>query len=297
MTARWAALTAYSTGAIILPTVDNGRCFYASVGGTSGASEPTWPGRYPGVVDASVTWVPYTIVTPQTIRDINGWDSTTAGLAAGPYSDTIIGNHILDSIDELEHATVRYFINRPGFSWQTTSNGAPMLYLAGIRTASSVTWQGAAQTAGTLGAGNGYSLLPDVQQTGIYTGIQFRPLRTPDTNGPWWLSLGGAQTNWFDTGADNPFDPRNYGGGYVYTSTAQDTVIVGDWGYAPGSEPNAFVGALEVLASWHQERRLSILSDSVITPQGGVLSFSQMPPEVRTFVAAWGAGKQAVSVG
>ena len=296
--ARWTPNTIYSPGVVILPTIDNGRCFYTSLGGTSGPTEPPWPGRFPGVTDFTVTWTPYTIVTPQQIRDINTWDTTTAQQAAGPYSDTIIGNHILDSISELEQATARYFINRPGFSWQGTSNGAPLLYLAGVRTVSSVNWQGAVQTAASLGVGNGYALLPDVQQTGIYTGIQFRPLRTPDTNGPWYWSLGGPNgTDWFSTGADNPFDPRNYGGGYVYTSVAQDTVITGDWGYAPGSEPNAFVGALEVLASWHQERRLSILSDSVITPQGGVLSFSQMPPEVRTFVANWGSGKTAVSVG
>src|ERR1700690_3710870 len=148
MTARWAGTTAYTAGTIILPTVDNGRCFYCSVGGTSGGSEPTWPGRYPGVVDGTVTWVPYTIGTPQGIRDINTWDTTTASAASGPYSDTIIGNHLLDSIGELEQATARYFVNRPGFSWQTTSNGAPQLYLAGIRTAASVIWQGAVQTAG-----------------------------------------------------------------------------------------------------------------------------------------------------
>jgi hypothetical protein len=290
----------YTAGTVILPTVDNGRCFYCSVGGTSGGSEPTWPGRFPGVLDGStLTWVPYTVITPQTIRDIMEWDTTTASAAAGPYSDTIIGNHLLDSIGELEKTTRRFFVNRPGFTWQVTSNGAPMLPLPGIRSASSVTWQGAVQVAGTAGGGgSGYALLPDIQQTGVYTSIQFRPLRTPDTNGPWWLSLGGANgTDWFSTGADNPYDPRNYGGGYVYTSTALDTVIVGDWGYAPGSEPNPFVHALEVLASFAQMRRLSLLADSVITPQGGVLSYSQLPPEIRQFCTDWSAGQQVVSVG
>ena len=294
MTARWAGTTAYTAGNLILPTVDNGRCFYCSVGGTTGSTEPAWPGRYPGVADGSVTWVPYTIVTPQTIRDLNGWDSTTSR-----YSDTVIGNHLLDSIGELEMATQRYFVNKPGFSWSITSNGSPILYLGGIRTVSSATWQGSAQTAGVNGGGgSGYMLLPDARQTGVYLNIQFRPLRTPDTNGPWYWSLGGPNgTDWFSTGADNPYDPRNYGGGYVYTSTANDTVIVGDWGYAPGSEPNPFVQALQVLASWHQERTLSLLADSVITPQGGVLTFSQMPPETRNFVFNWGSGRQAVSVG
>lgn len=294
---RWTANTLFAAGAIILPTVDNGRCFYTSLGGISGFTEPTWPARYPGVADGTVTWVPYTIVTPQAIRDINGWDINASGVGNGVYSDTIIGNHILDAIGDIEKATRRYFVNKPGFSYQLTSNGSPIVYVGGLRSASSITWQGAVQTAGVPGVGSGYQLLPDDQQTGVYLNIQFRPLRTPDTNGPWFWSLGGATTNWFDTGADNPFDPRNYGGGYVYTSTAIDTIVVGDFGYAPGSEPNPFVHALEVYASWQQERPKSLLSDSVITPQGGVLSYSTLPAEVRNFISDWAAGRQAVSVG
>jgi hypothetical protein len=300
MTARWAGTTSYTAGNIILPTVDNGRCFYCSVSGTSGSTEPAWPGRYPGVADGSATWVPYTIVTPQTLRDLNVWDTTTAQAAAGPNSDTILGNHLLDAIGELEKGTRRFFVNHPGVSWQLTSYGRPILPLPGFRTVASVIWQGSVQTAGLAGTGggSGYILLPDVQQTGVNIGISFRPLRTPDTNGPWWLSLGGANgTDWFSTGADNPFDPRNYGGGYVYTSVESDTVIVGDGGYAPGSEPNPFVHALEVYASWQKERPLSLLADSAITPQGGILTYSQMPAEVRSFMADWNAGQTVVSVG
>jgi len=54
---------------------------------------------------------------------------------------------------------------------------------------------------------------------------------------------------------------------------------------------------LEVLASWHQERTLSLLADSVITPQGGVLTFASMPPEVRQFISDWSVGRAVVSVG
>ncbi len=291
MTARWQATHAYALGTIILPTVDNGRCFYASAGGTSGSAEPAWPGRYPGVVDGSVTWTPYTIVQPQTIRDIQGWDDTTSR-----YSDTVIGNYLLDSIGELEKSTRRYFVNKPGFSWQTTSNGRPILALPGIRTASSVIWQGALQTAGVPGQGSGYMLEPDAQQTGVFTSIAFRPMHVSES-GPWWLSLGGPTTNWFDTGADSPYDPRNYGGGYVYTSTEQDTVIVGDWGYAPGSEPGGFIHALGVLAGFMAMRPTALLADSVITPAGGVLSYAAMPPEVGQFVKDWSAGQMAVSLG
>lgn len=301
MTARWTALTAYTAGTIILPTVDNGRCFYCATAGTSAASEPTWPGRFSGTgvggtTDGTAVWTPYTLITPQTLRDMMGWDTDTAGQAQPSHTDTVLGNYLLDAIDELEKSTRRYFINKPGKTWQTTSYGRPILALPGIRTASSVTWMGAVQTAGIVGQGSGYMLEPDAQQTGVYTAIAFRPMRA-DGSGPWWLSLGGATTNWFDTGADSPYDPRNYGGGYVNTSTEQDTVLVGDWGYAPGSEPNSFAHALGILSGWMAMRPLAILADSVITPQGGVISYSQMPPEVRQFVSDWTAGTQAVSLG
>src|SRR5437773_339487 len=81
--------------------------------------------------------------------------------------------------------------------------------------------------SGIVGQGSGYMLETDANQTGVFTSIAFRPMHVTDS-GPWWLSLGGATTTWFDTGADNPYDPRNYGGGYTYTSTEQDTVIIGD---------------------------------------------------------------------
>lgn len=300
MTARWAATTAYTAGTVILPTVDNGRCFYCATGGTSAASEPTWPGRFSGsgvggTTDGTAVWTPYTVITPGLLRDMMGWDTDTSTQTQPNHTDTILGNYLLDAIDELEKTTRRYFVNKPGKSWQTTSYGRPILALPGFRTVSSVTWQGAVQTAGTPGAGSGYMLEPDAQQTGVYTSIAFRPMHTGE--GPWWLSLGGANTNWFDTGADNPYDPRNYGAGYIFTSTEQDTIIVGDGGYAPTYEPGGFIHALGVLAGFMAMRPTALLADSVITPQGGVMSYASMPPEVSQFVKDWSAGTQAVSLG
>jgi hypothetical protein len=296
MTARWTNAHAYIIGDLILPTIDNGHVYYCSVAGTSGATEPTFANRYPGATDGTVTWVPYTVITPSLLRDMMGWDVDTSNQTQPNHTDTVLGNYLLDAIDELEKTTRRYFVDKPGRSWQTTSYGRPILALPGIRTPSSVTWMGAVQTAGTPGAGSGYMLEPDAQQTGVYTSISFRPLRVSDS-GPWWLSLGGATTNWFDTGADNPYDPRNYGGGYVFTSTEQDTVIVGDWGYAPGTEPGGFIHALGVLAGFMAMRPTALLADSVITPQGGVMTYAAMPPEVGQFVRDWSAGQQAVSLG
>lgn len=53
----WTATTAYITGYSVEPTVDNTYRYVATTGGTSGASEPTWPTTIGStVVDGSVTW-------------------------------------------------------------------------------------------------------------------------------------------------------------------------------------------------------------------------------------------------
>lgn len=71
----WAASAAYSVGALVAPTTGNdlGHYFKATVAGTSGATEPTWPtvvGQT--VTDGTVTWVcmgarPNTFATAVTI--------------------------------------------------------------------------------------------------------------------------------------------------------------------------------------------------------------------------------------
>lgn len=55
--AVWATTTAYSLGAYRQPTVANTFYYSATVAGTSGASEPTWPTTVGAtVVDGTVTW-------------------------------------------------------------------------------------------------------------------------------------------------------------------------------------------------------------------------------------------------
>lgn len=289
--ATWAALTVYAADAIVNPTTANGHSYRCATGGTSAGTEPTWVGRYQDITDGTVTWVPYSIITPNAVRAQLALTGTT-----GQYSDATIGGYILDAISSLEQATWRFLVNRPGATYQTTSYGRPILNIPGIRTATSVTWLSTVQTASGANLGNGYTLLPDAMQTGVYTGIQFRPLHT-EGNYPWWLSLGGPTTNWFDTAADNPFDPRNYGGGYIFTSVSLDTAMTGDWGYEPLFEPGNLVHALEVLAEWYVLRPPAILADSAITPAGGIVSYSQMPPEVQQYVKSVSSGTGVVSIG
>jgi hypothetical protein len=293
MTARWAGTTPYSAGTVILPTVDNGRCFYAAAGGTSGGSEPTWPARFTptnpngGVVDGTVEWTPYTIIQPSTLRLTMNWDVPSGATASGVYSNWIIGNALLDAIAFLERATKRHFVNRPGAALTWTSMLRATLPIPGLRTASSVIYGGTTLTS------SAYWLQPDFRQSGVYTSIQFRAFRVHDDDGPWWL----ADPLWFDKAEDSPFYPGNYGGGYVFTSMPNDTTITGDWGYDPGSEPMDLYQPLLVRAAYELQRPASLLADSVITPQGGVLNYAQLPAEVRDFIAGWSTGQQVVSIG
>lgn len=299
--ATWLPNHVYAAGAIVNPVAANQHSYRCTTGGTSAASEPAWVGRYADITDGTVTWVVYTIITPGTIRqqlklDPEGQGATTPA-ATGQYADSIIGGYILDAIASLQTVCQRMFVNTPGLTWTQTSQGYALLPLPGYRTISSQIYQGAVQTAGTPGSGGGgYQLLPDAQQTGVYTGIQFRPFRVQG-DGPWYYALGGATNNWFDTNADSPYDPRNYGGGYVTTSVPLDTVSVGDAGYEPGFEPGNVVHAVEVLSSWYTMRPPALLADSVITPAGGIVSYSDMPPEVQDFVKTMRVGKQVISVG
>ncbi len=53
----WAASTAYSVGDVVIPTTTNGHMYVCTAGGTSGASEPTWPTTDGATVtDNTATW-------------------------------------------------------------------------------------------------------------------------------------------------------------------------------------------------------------------------------------------------
>jgi hypothetical protein len=53
----WQPSTVYPLGDAVCPTVYNGRAYVATVGGTSGSTEPTWPTTLDNtVVDGGVTW-------------------------------------------------------------------------------------------------------------------------------------------------------------------------------------------------------------------------------------------------
>ena len=98
--AAWAASTVYAAGAVRLPTTPNGYV-YTSSGGTSGASEPTWPTTIGAtVVDNGMTWtctaeqdLPTEYRLASTFEDL---DSATpgAGLSLGTSVQGGAGNAV-----------------------------------------------------------------------------------------------------------------------------------------------------------------------------------------------------------
>lgn len=281
--AAWSAGATVAAGDLRNPTTANGHTYRCTVGGTTGGSEPAWVGRFQTITDGStVRWVVYTIITPDTIRTQLKLEGTT-----GQYGEDILGGYILDATASLELVTKRVLSNRPGATFIYTSMLRALLPIPNVRTVTEALY------ANNLMEENaGYWLLPDSAQTGVFTGIQFRALRA-DGAGPWWL----VDPSWFDKALDNPFNPANYGGGYVFSSMPNDTSVTGDFGYEPGFEPGNVVHAIEVLSEWYTMRPPAILADSAITPAGGIVSYSQMPPEVQDFVKTYSAGPQVVSIG
>lgn len=234
------------------------------------------------------------LVDAAAVRDYLQLNATAS---ASQYTDATIGSNILAAQSFLEQATQRYFLPRTFTTanpWVLTTELRPQFPIPGFRTVTNLTWGG-----NPLVANTSYWLVPDAQQTGVYTGVRLRAYRS-NSGFPWWY----GNPDWFDRNYDNPFNPLNLGGGWANVSMPNDLLIAGEAGYDPtlsytdlGYPPFALLQAIKVLASFYTMRPASILADVAITPQGGVLNYSQMPREVADFIASWRAGQQAVSVG
>lgn len=231
--------------------------------------------------------------------DVRTYLDNVSATSSDQYSDGTIGSNILAAQSSLEQATGRFFVPRTFTSlipYKVTTQTVPQVALPGFRTFTTVTWAGTEVVIDVNDSVNATVWgIPDLQQTGVYIGIQFRPYRVGP--GPWWL----AYPDWFDRNLDSPWYAANYWGNG--SSLPNDLLIVGAAGYDPslapgvaGSVPFAVLHAIKVLAAFYTMRPASILADVAITPQGGILNYSQMPAEVRDFISAWQAGTQAVSV-
>ena len=197
-----------------------------------------------------------------------------------------IESNILAAQEVLERATMRWFVNRPATTYTATTMLRAIVPVPGFRAFTSVSAYGSA-----LVVNQAVWPLPDAQNSGIYTALQFRPFRG-DLH-EWWI----ANPQWWDAALDNPFYPGNYGGGYAWTSMPNDMVVVGDGGYAPGSEPFSWLLAVKQLAAFYTLQPAALLAATIVTPQGGVISYADLPDTVVNFINSWRTGQQAVSVG
>lgn len=221
-------------------------------------------------------------VSEQSVRDYLtlNVDSTSR------YNDSTIGSNIRAAAEFIERATGRYFANRPGLTYLLTTEGAPVVPLPGLRSASSVTLAGSALTVD-----EGYYLIPDAMQSGVYVGMQFRAFGGR-SDGPLFLRY----SDWFDRDLDSPKWPGNWGGDGG--SLPNDLSIVGDFGYLDADLPEAVRQANKVLAAYFTLRPQALLSGASITPDGSAFDLSEFPPEFRRFVDLWRlGGRRVVSVG
>ena len=203
------------------------------------------------------------MVSAAAVRDYLALNPTAT---SSKYTDATINSNVRAAQSALEQACSRYFAERDAFTYRTTSLGRAQVFIPGFSTLTTVYYQGVLQTIGYDTNSNGATCwaLPDALQTGVYTAIQFRPWYVntqggvPGTPyGPWI-----ANPNWFDQAADSPFYPPNYGGGLAFNSMPNDMIVTGTAGYAAGSEPDAVLQAVKVLAAFYTLRPASILARS-----------------------------------
>ncbi len=200
--------------------------------------------------------------------------------SSSKYTDSTIGSNIRAAGAWMERRTGRIFGNQAATTKKFSTNTKPSLMLPGLRTATTVTLDSVALTADET-----YWLLPDAQQTGLYTGIQFRSWGK--SGAPWYLGV----PDWWDRGLDLPGQPS---GG----SLPNDLVILGDWGYVDDATmPEEVRHVAKVLASFFTKRPDAILGGALATPDGNVVDLSQFPIEVQAFVADWRLEQGVEAVG
>lgn len=189
--------------------------------------------------------------------------------ATSQYSDGTIQSNIYAASEFLEKSCNRYFGARSGITLTLTSNGDAAIPLPGVRTVTSITRDGT-----TLTANETYYLIPDDQQSGVYTGLQFRAFGRPS-----WPST------WFDKGLDLPDYQRLSGNG----SMPNDLVIVADVGYLDADIPQLLRLVTKALAGALTLYGPSVLTGTLVTPEGNTLATSAW--DLATdFISKWKLG-------
>ena len=201
--------------------------------------------------------------------------------SSSKYDDSTLGSNIRAASSFLQRKTGRQFADQTATKLFTTQ-GRTAITIPGLRSATAVTLQST-----TLTADSTYWLLPDAQQTGLYTGIQFRGFGGRSS------PLGYLHNpEWFDRNLDMTWGRT--GNDY---SLPNDLSIAGTWGYTDANLPEPLLHATKVLAAYYTKRPDSVLASVATTVEGTTLDYSTLPPEVLEFIADWKLSEQAVSVG
>lgn len=199
------------------------------------------------------------------------------GAATSKYSDTTINSNIRTSLSWLERKTGRR-LHDTTETLVFTTDGAQTVTIPGLRTATSI-----AKNTTPLTADSGYWLLPDTQQTGVYTGVSF------GTSGRGYSYLSNPE--WFDRNLDSPRYQAYYAG--RPGSLPNDLVIAGNWGYT--TPPEEVVMAVKILAAFFTTLADANSSGGISTPDGNLFDLSSWPDSVQQFVQDFAIGENGVA--
>lgn len=206
-------------------------------------------------------------LTAADLRDYLGTSQTT-----GRYADAPLGSNIRAAQGFLERQTGRQFDVQTGVTKTLSSDGRAVVSIPDLRTATSVTLQGAA-----LVANESYWLLPDARFSGVSVNLQLR-------------AFGGdyrSNPEWFDRNLDQPWYAPGVG-------LPNDLVIVGDWGWT--SKPDELLIGVKALAAWLTKRADAVLAGGVVDQSGNVFDYSQWPAEAQAARKLFLRGEQLVSI-
>lgn len=214
-----------------------------------------------------------TFVTPAQVRSYLNITSTT-----GQFSDSLIGSNINAASSFLQRRTGRQFEWQGSNTTKTfTTEGRAYLTIPDLKQANLVTLQGTDLTVDET-----YYLIPDRNNSGVYTGIQFRAFGQNNDY--------RANPEWFDRNLDNWY----WRGRNNEWSLPNDLSITGEWGHVP--LPDELLWATTVLAGYITKRPDAVLSGGIQTPEGGIFDLSRLPVEVNVFVDNWRLGESLVGV-
>jgi len=198
------------------------------------------------------------------------------------YSTGLIGSNINHAWGNLQRWTGRQFEGSSNTKTFST-RGRESVPIPDLRLATQVTLNDSVLTVDSQ-----YYLVPDHNNSGVFLSIEF-----PGRSG--YYDDYRRYSDWFDRNLDSPrWRDRSY------RSLPNDLKIGNPavWGYA--TTPTEVLQAQTILAAWYTLRPASLLANVRIAPDGSVLTYGDLPPEVLHFVKSWrrfdGGGSFAESV-